>query len=790
MRGKVSRLLCVLTVVFLLAGNSLADKGMRKQTREMDFANGLMTRGMFDMAAEQYENFISDYPESQLIPKAKFNLARAYFFDQNNKRSKQIFEEFIDKYPESSDIPEAKLRLGQLMYSQGDFTLAERLLAEAHERLADPRMIALASYYHTLVNFRAGNLEKAEKILLEAISTYEDSPFKVDLYMLMGDVYRAQLRAEEAILSYQKAVGMTGDPVVKQRGNMQTARVYDREGEHEKADRLLENILSETNEATFSEAALLKAGMEFDRGNYQKAAGTAKKYAEGLSGAPKGRLFLIAGNSYFRLEEFDDAVETFKTVARGKFSSEIRETAFRSWVSALIRMEHFQNALDLVSDVKEYLPEPGDLTESGKVEITYYKARALNELGRKSDAVEIYKNVFREYPGSPLARESLHEIVWVLGEIGRDEDALEFASDFIYKYPEDERFMGMMFKKSELGMNLGDMKGSRDLYKEIIDLAADPADKHLALYHLAQLHFSEAEYSEAIIKADRIIKEAVDQDIARHAQYTKARAFQLKGKTDEAISTYEEIRMKGPGPEYLSSLQQLAFAYYQEGSFDEAARNYHELIVSVDEPSRLDPELFFWVVDHLLGMGDPERADDVLTVLKDTYPAEQDSPVFQYFTAEVHRYSGRHEEAVEAYERTEKLSIRGDRYFQRAHLGMARVEDLWGDKDKALERYEKVLGSGDDAYSEIRARYYRALINYEAGAYSEAAKGFMMVAILFEDVNIVPKALLKAAQAFKNEGALEKASEALKELISRFPDSEQAEKATKLELGEGYAQPH
>ena len=64
----------IILIMVGAAGQSLAESPAQAQ---MDFANGLFIRGFHEEAAEEYRNYLDDYPDGEHVDAALFRLAEA-----------------------------------------------------------------------------------------------------------------------------------------------------------------------------------------------------------------------------------------------------------------------------------------------------------------------------------------------------------------------------------------------------------------------------------------------------------------------------------------------------------------------------------------------------------------------------------------------------------------------------------------------------------------------------------------------------------------------------------------
>jgi Uncharacterized protein conserved in bacteria len=70
-------------------------------------------------------------------------------------------------------------------------------------------------------------------------------------------------------------------------------------------------------------------------------------------------------------------------------------------------------------------------------------------------------------------------------------------------------------------------------------------------------------------------------------------------------------------------------------------------------------------------------------------------------------------------------------------------------------------------------------IDFARGDYDGAARAFMTVAVLYNDSSVTPRALRRAAEAYRKANNDSEAGKALKELEQRFPDTVKSPRISK-----------
>ena len=77
-------------------------------------------------AISLFENFIVQYPKSNLTPNAHYWLGQLYSRNNDVAKAKGQFVAVVDKFPNSSKVPDSLLKLGEMAAKQNDVALARK----------------------------------------------------------------------------------------------------------------------------------------------------------------------------------------------------------------------------------------------------------------------------------------------------------------------------------------------------------------------------------------------------------------------------------------------------------------------------------------------------------------------------------------------------------------------------------------------------------------------------------------------------------------------------------------
>ena len=105
-------------------------------------------------------------------------------------------------------------------------------------------------------------------------------------------------------------------------------------------------------------------------------------------------------------------------------------------------------------------------------------------------------------------------------------------------------------------------------------------------------------------------------------------------------------------------------------------------------------------------------------------------------------------------------------------LLLAKAQMEGGQLGEARSTVEKVLENQAQGRINAEARILLGEIAMANQNYDEAAKSFLSVAVLYEDVRLTPKALDSAIQAYQKVGNSAEVTRLQKELRQRYPNYE------------------
>ncbi|WP_227369541.1 tol-pal system protein YbgF [Halomonas sp. M20] len=99
----------------------------------------------FDVAVEDFEAFVNEYPDSPLRANAYYWLGELYSSRSELEPAAQSFNRVIEDYPQSNKMPDALYKLGLLKARQGQPDESKKLLARVRQEFPQSNAASMAA---------------------------------------------------------------------------------------------------------------------------------------------------------------------------------------------------------------------------------------------------------------------------------------------------------------------------------------------------------------------------------------------------------------------------------------------------------------------------------------------------------------------------------------------------------------------------------------------------------------------------------------------------------------------
>ena len=415
-QSRVPRpLVCVLAIVILAAAAAPAAAQRAKSdpaTKHLMAANGLFSRGMFKLAAQEYAALLEKYPDHAQAPAARYGLAICHYkFEQypdaarhlqiliQDKKFKQrdealavlghcllstkqypqalaAFEDLLANHASSKHAELAALNHAQVLYllqrPKDSLAACETFLKKYPNSTAR----GSAEYFMACSQSALKNHTGAVTAFQKFLTDHKDSPYALDAVLMLGQALESQGKLDAAVTEYRKFIEAAPEQR-KPEGYYSAGLALYKAGKFGPAATDLAVVVNKYSASSYAAAARLQLGLA------QLAAGepaAARKTLQAVVQTDRAR----AGKATYWLAQCDMA--------------ESNHAAARAALDQLAKLD----------------PAPENLDA-----IVFDRAVCAMELGQYSTAAGEFAQFINAYPSSPQKAEAMYRQAFCLHKLGK-----------------------------------------------------------------------------------------------------------------------------------------------------------------------------------------------------------------------------------------------------------------------------------------------------------------------------------------------------------------------------------
>ncbi|MCM8776438.1 MAG: tetratricopeptide repeat protein, partial [Candidatus Omnitrophica bacterium] len=478
-----------------------------------NFADGLYSRNMYDMAATEYENLIQAHPDHPRTQDAWFRLAECLFFLKRYEPAISRYQQFIQTFPSHKQVETARLRLGEILDQTGKKDEALRQF-QTLTQSASPLVQRAAVYYAGKMFYEKQNWGEAEKQFRSLANVEGENPFaEIANYHLAEIAFRSE-RYEDATASFQK-LAASEKPTLKQLGLFGLGKTSFHTKQYDQAAGFFRQASEIQANPDVSEDAFV---------NYLNALYESERYADLLESygkipmsQPKRMISvkLLLANTYLQMKQYPEALKVFDEILTIPETTEKdREMAELGKLSTLLIQGQAGGALQAFSSMKqersffkdrwisleaEMMKKNGRLQEAVKLldsliqdfpESPYFKQALLNrgsiflDLGKNEEARADFETFVQKFSDDPLTPKTLMNIIALDIKLGYWQDGVKDSAVFLEKYPQSPDTEQVLFQLGSIHLELGDYDKAFQTYERVFNQYPASAKKEEILFSL------------------------------------------------------------------------------------------------------------------------------------------------------------------------------------------------------------------------------------------------------------------------------------------------------------------
>ncbi len=791
-------------VYIALPTTGVAATSPTQEQLDLDFADGLYQRKMYETAAKQYANFLDKYPTSQKRQIALFrrgeslyqhsiSLAKISSVQSNVAliQARQCFQDLIKTAPDGEKIHDALLRHGEICYKLDTAGDGLPSLLRVIQESKDQSLLAAAIFYAARSHEKLNQNQDAEKRYRQILKSYKDSEYAAFSAYLLAELLLASDRNQEAaeILNnlWQNPSQYTipEDSTLIEDAQLRAAQTLYRMDKFAEAAKAYEAyIATSPSGENIAKAKYGAAWAQYRRREFAKALEIAKTLQrQSLPPDLAAGILFLQGTCAYQQNQYDEAIRYFREVIADPNAGEYRDRGWYQLAWSYYLSEQYPRAL---RESQNLLKQP--LATSMSANLHYLMGKTLAQLEQFERAYTEMQFVLELDPKSDYAEEALFEGADALYRLQRYEESAALFERSYKTYPNSNNAADALSWAVNAFFAAKNYSKAIEMTTLLLDTFPAIDKREDFIYRKALAHYQLKQYKEALAELDRILK-AESSEKKGEALYWTAYLFEIQQDRKRAAETYERLLKEYPNfPNRDEIRLRKALCDYQEKNYPSAFADFHA-ILKTPTGAKLPSEVIFWMVLYAADQGDTEDALQICERILTVFDAP---PILE--RARIARGN-----QLVALKRWDETLENAEIFLKQFPDSKFKPEILWtsakanegiGKQEEALRLYEssllemQKLGNPDMTF-EAALYTDRGRLLQQMERYEDALESFLRVAIIFDHPELTPEAMYHCIACHFAVGEKAEALTIYNELEERYEQSKWYKKA-QLEFAERF----
>jgi TolA-binding protein len=739
--------------------------------RQLEYANALFARKMYDLAIPEYEKYLSDYGGASGRANAYFGLGESYRLLGKNGSARTNFQKLLDEYGDSEFAGPAAYALAVLAFSQKDFTAAQPLFHKAAAKSKDASVALSAKYFEARCLESSKRADDALTLYLQVAEA--KSQYREDARTTAGAMLLARGRRIDALKQYEALATEAEKPAAKAESAVRAGlialdlAVADRakidSAMAEKARVLLQKgrVASDSGRwKGVAQAGLIR--LEYQTGQFAQVVSDYKKSAGQLPEEAKAETMLLVGNAQRQLGRTQEAEGIYREIIE-KFPS--REEAKDARYQRLINIYNSDpNAV--IAEVDEFLKTNPTSERADQAKLL--KAEALYKQQKFGEAAPFYEELRASQLALNLRSEAAYKLGWCAVQMKDFARAIEAFSYFIKTFPDNPQTPIALTQRALAYQQSNNMDAAIVDLNFLISNYPKAKEREATIQQKALLLGEQNREPEMAQAFQQLLKEYPKSSAVAQANYYIGKAAFDGKEYKRALTSLDAARRLNRAQYYNPATLRIISAHYYLRDRKTATTEV-DAFLAASGNANVPPEVLQWLGIEYYNDKNYLLAEKYLGVLGRMENPAGVKPDFWFYLGDVAGKLKHYDEAENAYSRYLQNSTDAAGKAK-ALLALGATKIAAHKPDDAEKIAAEIMTLQPEGKVNAEARLLAGDVQFERQRFEDAGKAYAGVALLYDDPAITPRALDKAADAYRRAGKTEEADRVAKQLHDRYPN--------------------
>ncbi|MBK8094559.1 MAG: tetratricopeptide repeat protein [Verrucomicrobiaceae bacterium] len=761
-----------------------------------DTASLAYERQEWQIAAQNYAQYLQQYPNGKRVADALFRIGECYREQRMLRQAATYWEEVVNRYPASEGAPSAAYRLGAIAFNnaQNEIAAGNKAAAkpgleaaaghfafcEARTKAPEAKLAALhnkSRCYELL-----GDTKKQIEALNILIAVTENNPYRDSALLSLANIQLTKDQKEQSLKSFLELAQQSQDPAILADASLRAAVLYAEIGKPDEAIELFKKALSlpETTEVSRGIALVGIIQALYAKGDYTSVINYYNQNADTLPpGTTRPKMLLLVGHSYRSGKSYARAIEVYLIIEQyHKETEEAFEAGY--WKLYCFYLLNDKDLAEFAGDfITRYTPTKGDheyLSLARLIRADYFYNK-----GDYNNAAQSYTDLRVEKLPEKLRAGTLFNMGWAQGESGRHQEAVSSFTKFLTDYPGHEYTAKALARRGLANKDARDLPKAKADFEQVTKDHPKSEACELAWLQLGIIAMEQKDSKAAISAFESLLKLFPATNAAAQAWYGIGRGYFDLKNYDKAIPALRHALQIDSKVYFERASQMLILCDYARQNTTELAKTIDSYL-SVKTDGSVQPNILKWLgLKFYTAQEFPKAARYLELAATPDNPGNTEAVIWIYLSMS-QLESGNYDQSIAAADyflqsnpdvssKARALLTKG-----RAQQGKSAFDDGNKTAEDALSfvkdgklQAELLILQGDilDAHGDDLAKQQQQEAAREK--WKAATGKYAVPSQVFEDENVTPEALHKAARTLDKLGDTDQAQKLRQQLKQRYP---------------------
>jgi len=175
----------------------------RSDQRQLDYANALFTRKLYDLAIPEYQKYLDDYPGRPGRANAYFSLGECYRNLGRAASARTNLQKVLNDYGDSEFAGPAAYALAEIAFADKDYATALPLFHRSAGKSKEPAVALSARYFEARCLEGTGRKDEAADVYAQVAEGGNPNPYREDARLTAAAIFAARGKKFDALKQYE-----------------------------------------------------------------------------------------------------------------------------------------------------------------------------------------------------------------------------------------------------------------------------------------------------------------------------------------------------------------------------------------------------------------------------------------------------------------------------------------------------------------------------------------------------------------------------------------------------------